>query len=85
MPARDQTPQKACGEPPLELELEVQWQEQELGKYPTIRHDMGRRNTWRALLKKEWDSRKWKPKYVLCGAAVGNDVNCSTIGNEAAL
>jgi len=27
---------KVCGEPPPELEFEVQWQEQELGKYPTI-------------------------------------------------
>jgi hypothetical protein len=27
---------KVCGEPPPEMELEVQWQEQELGKYPTI-------------------------------------------------
>jgi len=26
---------KVCGEPPPEMELEVQWQEQELGGYPT--------------------------------------------------
>jgi hypothetical protein len=27
---------KVCGQPPPEMELEVQWQEQELGEYPTI-------------------------------------------------
>jgi hypothetical protein len=27
---------RICGEPPPEMELEVQWQEQELGEYPTI-------------------------------------------------
>ena len=27
---------KVCGEPPPEMELEVQWQEHELGGYPTI-------------------------------------------------
>jgi hypothetical protein len=27
---------KICGQPPLEMELEVQWQEHELGEYPTI-------------------------------------------------
>ncbi len=27
---------KVCGEPPPEIELEVQWQEHELGEYPTI-------------------------------------------------
>jgi len=27
---------KVCGEPPPEMELEVQWQEHELGEYPTI-------------------------------------------------
>jgi hypothetical protein len=27
---------KTCGEPPPEMELEVQWQEHELGEYPTI-------------------------------------------------
>jgi hypothetical protein len=27
---------KTCGEPPPETELEVQWQEHELGEYPTI-------------------------------------------------
>jgi hypothetical protein len=36
MPARDQTPQNVCGEPPLELELEFRRQERELDKYPTI-------------------------------------------------
>jgi len=25
-----------CGEPPPEMELEVQWQEHDLGEYPTI-------------------------------------------------
>ena len=29
-------PKKVCGEPPPEMELEVQWQEHELGEYPTI-------------------------------------------------
>ncbi len=27
---------KICGEPPPEMELEVQWQEHDLGGYPTI-------------------------------------------------
>jgi len=27
---------KVCGQPPSEMELEVQWQEHELGEYPTI-------------------------------------------------
>src|SRR6266403_5110737 len=27
---------KVCGEPPPEMELEIQWQEHELGEYPTI-------------------------------------------------
>jgi len=27
---------KVCGEPPMEMELQVQWQEHELGSYPTI-------------------------------------------------
>ena len=27
---------KVCGEPPPEMELEVQWQEHDLGGYPTI-------------------------------------------------
>lgn len=27
---------KVCGEPPMEMELEIQWQEHELGSYPTI-------------------------------------------------
>jgi hypothetical protein len=27
---------KACGSPPPEMELEVQWQEHELGSYPVI-------------------------------------------------
>ena len=27
---------KACGEPPPEMELDVQWQEHELGEYPAI-------------------------------------------------
>jgi hypothetical protein len=27
---------KVCGEPPPEMELEIQWQEHELGNYPTI-------------------------------------------------
>jgi hypothetical protein len=27
---------KVCGEPPPEMELEVQWQEHELAAYPTI-------------------------------------------------
>jgi hypothetical protein len=27
---------KICGQPPEEMELEVQWQEHELGEYPTI-------------------------------------------------
>ena len=27
---------KVCGEPPPEMELEVQWQEHELGAYPLI-------------------------------------------------
>ncbi len=27
---------KICGEPPPEMELEIQWQEHELGEYPTI-------------------------------------------------
>lgn len=27
---------KVCGPPPPEMELEVQWQEHELGSYPTI-------------------------------------------------
>jgi hypothetical protein len=27
---------KTCGPPPLEMELEVQWQEHELGSYPLI-------------------------------------------------
>jgi hypothetical protein len=27
---------KVCGEPSPEMELEVQWQEHELGEYPTI-------------------------------------------------
>ena len=27
---------KVCGEPPLEMELEVQWQEHELEEYPTL-------------------------------------------------
>lgn len=27
---------KTCGPPPPEMELEVQWQEHELGSYPTI-------------------------------------------------
>lgn len=27
---------KVCGPPPPEMELEVQWQEHELGTYPTI-------------------------------------------------
>ena len=27
---------KVCGEPPPEMELGVQWQEHELGEYPTI-------------------------------------------------
>jgi len=27
---------KVCGEPPMEMELEVLWQEHELGSYPTI-------------------------------------------------
>ena len=27
---------KVCGEPPPEMELEIQWQEHELGNYPMI-------------------------------------------------
>jgi hypothetical protein len=27
---------KVCGEPPPEMELEIEWQEHELGSYPTI-------------------------------------------------
>ena len=27
---------KTCGEPPMEMELEVQWQETDVGSYPTI-------------------------------------------------
>lgn len=27
---------KVCGEPPPEMELEIQWQEHDLGEYPTI-------------------------------------------------
>ena len=27
---------KICGEPPAEMELEIQWQEHDLGEYPTI-------------------------------------------------
>jgi hypothetical protein len=27
---------KVCGQPPPEMELEIQWQEHELGSYPTI-------------------------------------------------
>jgi len=27
---------KVCGPPPPDMELEVQWQEHELGSYPTI-------------------------------------------------
>lgn len=27
---------KTCGPPPPEMELEIQWQEHELGSYPTI-------------------------------------------------
>lgn len=27
---------KICGEPPPEMELEIQWQEHDLGEYPTI-------------------------------------------------
>jgi hypothetical protein len=27
---------KVCGEPPPEMDLEVQWQEHDLGEYPTI-------------------------------------------------
>jgi len=27
---------KVCGEPPMEMELEVQWQEHVLRRYPTI-------------------------------------------------
>lgn len=27
---------KVCGEPPMEMELEIQWQEHDLGSYPTI-------------------------------------------------
>lgn len=27
---------KICGEPPVEMELELQWQEHELGSYPLI-------------------------------------------------
>ena len=27
---------KICGEPPAEIELEVQWQEHDLGEYPMI-------------------------------------------------
>ncbi len=34
-PARDQA-SEVCGEPPPEMELEVQWQEHDLGEYPAI-------------------------------------------------
>lgn len=27
---------KTCGEPPMEMDLEVQWQETDAGSYPTI-------------------------------------------------
>ena len=27
---------KVCGEPPPEMEIEIQWQEHDLGEYPTI-------------------------------------------------
>ena len=27
---------KVCGPPPPEMELEIQWQEHDLGSYPTI-------------------------------------------------
>jgi hypothetical protein len=27
---------RVCGEPPPEMELEIQWQEHDLGEYPTI-------------------------------------------------
>ena len=40
---------KVCGEPPPEMELEVQWQEHELGSYPLNRTYVGRRDAWRAL------------------------------------
>ena len=38
---------EVCGEPPPEMELEVQWQEHDLGGYH--RADMGRRDAWRAV------------------------------------
>ena len=28
--------EKVCGEPPPEMEIEIQWQEHDLGEYPTI-------------------------------------------------
>ena len=40
---------KVCGEPPPEMELEVQWQEHEFGEYPAIRPYVGRRDAWGAL------------------------------------
>ena len=47
---------KVCGEPPPEMELEVQWQEHELGEYPTIvltREDAMREALWEYIEKCE--------------------------------
>ena len=43
---------KVCGPPPPDMELEVQWQEHELGSYPTIVllwEDAMRRTPWNYL------------------------------------
>jgi hypothetical protein len=40
---------KVCGEPPPEMELEVQWQEHDLGEYPTIVPHVGGCDAWRSV------------------------------------
>ena len=47
---------KVCGEPPMEMELEVQWQEHDCGGYPTIvltREDAMRGAPWEYIEKCE--------------------------------
>jgi hypothetical protein len=56
VPARDQTPEEVCGRAPPEIELEVQWQNHELGEYPTIvltREDAMRGAPWKYIEKSE--------------------------------
>ena len=54
--ARDQASKKSLRRAPPEIELEVQWQEHELGEYPTIVltwEDAMRRTSWKYIEKCE--------------------------------